>query len=210
MLKIIAHRGMWDHPAEKNTLASFERALKHGFGIETDFRDYGGQLVVSHDIPDQNAVSAKTFFELCDTFPVDVPHALNVKSDGLQKLLSAHLQDWSEKRYFLFDMAVPDMLGYLNMQLTTYVRVSEYESYHDYGGRASGVWLDAFKGDWYRDKGVELNLFSQNPIAIVSPELHGRDHHLDTWNWIKNINTPQNQLLLCTDLPLQAQEFFNE
>jgi hypothetical protein len=36
MIKIIAHRGFWYKPEEKNTLAAFERALQNGFGIETD------------------------------------------------------------------------------------------------------------------------------------------------------------------------------
>jgi hypothetical protein len=33
----------------KKTLAAFERALQNGFGIETDFRDHNGKVVISHD-----------------------------------------------------------------------------------------------------------------------------------------------------------------
>jgi glycerophosphoryl diester phosphodiesterase len=53
-MKIIAHRGMWFNKHEQNTLVAFERALENGFGIETDFRDFNGSLVISHDLPLEN------------------------------------------------------------------------------------------------------------------------------------------------------------
>lgn len=62
MIKIIAHRGMWFQQDEKNTFPAFERALQNGFGIETDFRDCNGELVISHDPASQNAIKAKDFF----------------------------------------------------------------------------------------------------------------------------------------------------
>lgn len=210
MIKIIAHRGMWNQSSEKNTMTAFERALNHGFGIETDFRDFNGELVISHDIPSKNAIPANAFFELCEHYAVDAPHALNVKSDGLQFLLSDYLRLWLSSQYFLFDMAVPDMLGYLKMHLNTYARISEYEPYQDFDGKVSGVWLDAFKSDWFRGSELSLICPPSKPVAIVSPELHGRNTYLDLWSWIKDVDTSQAQIFLCTDLPQQARDFFNE
>ena len=210
MVKIIAHRGMWTDPSEKNTMIAFERALSNGFSIETDFRDFNGKLVVSHDIPDQNAISAKAFFDLCEQYPVDAPHALNIKSDGLHSLLSKYLQSWKLSQYFLFDMAVPDMLGYLTRQLNTFARVSEYETYQGFDGRISGIWLDAFKGNWYLDRNQGFDLIGKISTAIVSPELHGRSNYEEVWSWIKELYSPDASIFLCTDLPQQARDFFNE
>lgn len=209
MIKIIAHRGLWFSKEEKNTLLSFERALQNNFGIETDFRDHDGRLVVSHDPADDQAVSAEKFFELCDCYPNAATHAINIKSDGLQNLLQVNLANWSPDRYFVFDMSVPDTLGYLRLGLNVFSRVSEYEPFQDFGGRAAGVWLDAFLDQWYDDKLIYQLCASKKTVAIVSPELHGRDHK-PFWERLKSLYTPSMSLMLCTDFPLEAQKYFNE
>jgi hypothetical protein len=55
MIKILAHRGQWNLPEKKNSLSAFERAFSNGYGIETDIRDYKGELVISHNIADETA-----------------------------------------------------------------------------------------------------------------------------------------------------------
>lgn len=208
MIEIIAHRGMWRMSEEKNTLAAFERALQHGFGIETDFRDCNGELIISHDPAGPGAIKAKDFFDLCDEYPNTDPHAINVKSDGLQSLLAPYLSSWSEQQYFVFDMSVPDSLGYLHFGMNAYTRVSEYESYQDFGGKASGVWLDCFHDQWYKASEINQFLSLGKSVAIVSPELHGRDH-LPLWGMIKSLYTSDMPIMLCTDLPLEAKKYFS-
>lgn len=78
LLHIVAHRGYWLNHAEKNTAIAFSRALEHGFGIETDFRDLNGQLVVSHDVPVDGVMKIDEFIELYKKTPVSVPMALNI------------------------------------------------------------------------------------------------------------------------------------
>lgn len=209
MMKIIAHRGLWYKPEEKNTLAAFERALQNGFGIETDFRDHNGNLVISHDPATADSIEANAFFNLCSKYPNTDPHAINIKSDGLQKLLAQHLNGWSQDRYFVFDMSVPDTLDYLKKNVNTFTRVSEYESYQDFDGRATGVWLDGFNTEWYRLEQITHYLESGKSVAIVSPELHGRDHHA-LWAKIKSFYTKKMAIMLCTDLPLEAKKYFYE
>lgn len=207
MIKIIAHRGLWFKPEEKNTLEAFERALQNGFGIETDFRDRNGELVISHDPATTDSIEANAFFDLCGEYPNTDPHAINIKSDGLQKLLATHLNDWTHDRYFVFDMSVPDSLGYLNQNMNTFTRVSEYETYQDFGGIATGVWLDGFNAEWYGVEQIIHYLSLGKSVAIVSPELHGRDHHA-LWAQIKSLYTSKMSLMLCTDLPLEAKKYF--
>jgi hypothetical protein len=208
VIKIIAHRGYWTKPEEKNTLAAFERALQNGFGIETDFRDFNGKLVISHDPANADSIDAEAFFNLCKLYPSTDPHAINVKSDGLQNLLSPHLHLWSPSSYFVFDMSVPDSLGYLKKDMNTFARVSEYESFQDFGGKATGIWLDGFGGEWYCSDDVKRYLALGKSVAIVSSELHGRDH-ANLWGMLKSLYTESMSLMLCTDLPLEAKRYFS-
>ena len=207
MIKIIAHRGMWLIPEEKNRLLAFERALQNGFGIETDFRDCNGRLVISHDPALDEAIDAKTFFDLCNQYPKTDPHAINVKSDGLQNFLAPHLTSWDSGHYFVFDMSVPDSLGYLRKNMNTFTRVSEYEVYQDFDGKATGVWLDGFNSEWYGAEEIKHYLALGKSVAIVSSELHGRDYR-PLWKKIKSLYTPNMSLMICTDFPLDAKKYF--
>ena len=54
-MELLAHRGLWQEPAEKNSRIAFERAFQAGFGVETDLRDHGGTVVISHDPPGTTA-----------------------------------------------------------------------------------------------------------------------------------------------------------
>ena len=209
-MQIIAHRGFWLDPSQKNTQEAFERALRHGFGIETDFRDHHGELVIAHDLPVGNEMLARDFFTLCKQYPQSRPHALNVKADGLQTLLSDLISQWHKEDYFLFDMSIPDTLGYLNLGMSVYTRMSEYEDNQNLEGKGSGIWLDAFLSEGYPMDLIIDILARGKEVALVSPELHGRPH-LKYWELIKAARIHKNpQLSLCTDHPLMAKEYFNE
>ena len=197
-------------PSEKNSEAAFLRALKAGFGIETDFRDCLGQLVVSHDPAQGDSMRADEFFKLLASFDPQ-PIAVNVKADGLQDLLSHELKSVSTKNYFIFDMSVPDTLRYLDMKHPVFVRVSEYEVPHPMLlSRAAGVWVDAFVSDWYTAETIQTYLDLGFKICIVSPELHKRQH-IHTWARIKEWNIHHSDKIhLCTDFPQLALEYFGE
>ena len=97
------------HPAEKNTSIAFTRALENGFGIETDFRDLNGDLVVSHGLPRGDAMPIREFVNLYAATRNDGLMALNIKADGLQSLVKKMAEDLGMQNYFAFDMSVPDM-----------------------------------------------------------------------------------------------------
>ena len=63
-MKILAHRGFWKTDSEKNSKVAIERAIKNGFGFETDFRDYGGQILISHNPPVGNEMTAEDVFKM--------------------------------------------------------------------------------------------------------------------------------------------------
>ena len=110
---ILAHRGLWETPVDKNTRAALRRALAEGFGIETDIRDFDGRLVISHDPPRAEAMHLDDFLDDYVQSGGLGLLALNIKADGLQPALAEALADRriGPDRYFVFDMAVPDALG---------------------------------------------------------------------------------------------------
>lgn len=207
-MQIIAHRGFWLDPSEKNTSVAFTRALENDFGIETDFRDLNGELVVSHDLPRDNAMPIGEFVSLYAASCKDGLMALNIKADGLQLLVKKMVEDSRMQNYFAFDMSVPDMRGYFSEGIPTFTRLSEYEQGPSFLDKSIGVWLDAFEGEWYDPSIINGLLEKNKQVAIVSPELHGRPHH-NLWTFLKINQLHQNPLIsLCTDFPLEAKEYF--
>ena len=92
MINIISHRGFWNNQIKKNSFESFNKSLSLGFGIETDFRDFNGGLVISHDVPKNDFIDSDRFFKLLSSYKNSLPVAINIKSDGLQDLLMSYLR----------------------------------------------------------------------------------------------------------------------
>lgn len=207
---VLSHRGYWKEPPEKNTAQAFERSFSLGFGTETDIRDCNGRLVISHDIPDEDAMPVEVFFEIYRRQNSSLPLALNIKADGLQDELLRLLAIYGVDNYFVFDMAVPDGLLYCRRQFKAYTRQSEYEPVPPYYELAQGVWLDEFNGHWLTDEVIERHLAQGKHLCIVSPDLHKRDHRRE-WEHYRCLESRigKGKLMLCTDFPEQAKEFFN-
>jgi hypothetical protein len=209
-MRIAAHRGHWLTTAEKNTTAAFQRALEGGFGIETDLRDAQGGVVIAHDLPRGGEQTLDDFLACCARYPQARPLALNIKSDGQQALVAQALQRHAIEDAFVFDMAVPDALAYLRAGIPAYTRCSEYENDPSFLAQAAGVWLDAFHDEWYDAAPMRRWLQQGKAVCIVSPELHGRPH-LALWQRLRAWQLQREpQVTLCTDLPLDAKEFFRE
>jgi len=217
-LLILSHRGYWKQPDEKNTEAAFVRSFQKGFGIETDVRDAGGRLVISHDPPAPSAdlFSFDAFCALYKRHGNDaLPLALNVKADGLQTLLQTALNEHGITNYFVFDMAVPDGLAYLRTGLPVFTRRSEYEREAALYDQATGVWMDCFhEPDWRTVDSIHIALADGKQVCLVSPDLHRRPHR-PFWEMLAAAGLHRNAgggseagLLLCTDYPEEAASFF--
>jgi hypothetical protein len=189
---------------------AFERAFSSGYGIETDLRDDRGTLIVSHDPPRGGELRASELFELYRGFD-DLPLALNVKSDGLARMLPELLERHAIDNYFVFDMAVPDARHHLSASLRVFTRQSEWERDPPFYERAEGVWLDAFFGQWWTLETVTEHLRNGKAVAVVSPELHGRDPK-PVWSELAKLARcagPRPRVLLCTDRPAAADRLIN-
>lgn len=210
-MEYIAHRGMWFKQDERNTLPAFFRGLDAGFGLEVDIRDMNGLLVISHDVPEPGNPPPK----LSDLFSYYLNHqytstlALNIKADGLQNLLFAQLTQFDIKNYFVFDMSMPDAVGYLKTGIKLFMRCSDLEVYRG-SPSASGIWLDELIDNWADSQSILRELSMVDKVCLVSRELHGRDK-AEQWNDLKkgiSAELDSGRLMLCTDFPQEAKRFF--
>ena len=207
-MKIISHRGYWKRLNEKNSLISFERSFSLGFGTETDLRDYKGEIVISHDIANSDSICLETFFKLYNEYTVKPLLALNIKADGLQVKLKKALEKYNVRNYFVFDMSIPDSIGYISNGFNFFSRQSEYEINPVFYEKSSGIWLDAFKEIWYDSELIKEHISNRKQVVIVSPDLHSRDVS-DLWPMLK-INGIHllDGVILCTDTPEIAVNYF--
>lgn len=206
---IISHRGYWLNDHEKNTRKAFERSFSLGFGTETDVRDFNGKLVISHDIPRKEEISLEEFFQIFISYDITLPLALNIKSDGLQEPLMNLIKKYNIQNYFVFDMSVPDALGYLKKEMNVYTRQSEYEQVPSFYSASKGIWLDEFLSNWITKDKIQNHIDNNKSICIVSPELHQRSYK-DEWNTYKgNFDIANSTIVnICTDKPEEAKTFF--
>lgn len=207
---ILSHRGYWKTPEEKNAPVAFERSFALGFGTETDFRDLYGQLVISHDPARQDALPAGAFFATYNKHAINCPLALNIKADGLQTLLAEALAEYRIENYFVFDMAIPDMLGYIKTGLRVFTRQSEYEPEPALYEESQGVWIDGFKSDWVDEVTIEKHLDNGKQVCLVSPDLHGRPYDAFWERLAKMPIATSSDLMICTDHPESARKIFHD
>jgi len=212
-MKILSHRGYWKSEDEKNTKIAFERSFQLGFGTETDIRDLNGELVISHDPPtiDCQYLTVANFFKIYKIWGDGLQLALNIKSDGLQRKLMQLIIDFNITNYFVFDMSIPDTIGFIKNNTKFFTRQSEYEIDPAFYTQADGVWLDEFNGHWIDDEVIQKHIKNGKKVCIVSPELHKRAYNIE-WDNYKNIflKDAEHKISICTDLPEKANFFLNE
>lgn len=203
-MNILGHRGIWANRSQQNTLESFTSCVPLGFGIELDVRDRGGKLVVSHELTEDESPLLEDV--LCALSGFESYIAVNIKEDGLC-ISTSLLCDKFNIRHYLFDMSVPETVICEKNTLPYFTRLSEYEFPSGLDDKASGVWLDAFNGQWFDATLIDSLLYSGREVAVVSSELHGRDHR-ELWLLLKQFKD-RPSLSICTDFPHEADRFFN-
>jgi glycerophosphoryl diester phosphodiesterase len=204
----LAHRGLWAEADERNTLAAFRDAFAHGWGVELDVRDLDGALVISHDPPTAGALALAAAVDAYVEHGCPGRLAVNVKADGLETLIADALRPVDPARWFAFDMSVPDSLRYASAGLPYFTRHSEIEPEPALYDGAGGVWLDDFYGGFVTEERIAAHLAAGKQVAVVSPELHKRDHAAAWDEWRRWPVWASPQVHLCTDHPTQAQEVF--
>lgn len=200
---ILAHRGYWEKEEEKNTKEAFKRAFDCGFGVETDLRDIKGEIVISHDMPKGNEMTFEEVLALLDGR--NLPLALNIKADGMAFKIKKLLEKYNHTNYFTFDMSIPEMVVQHKMGLNVFTGISDIVPNPIMYKEAQGVWLDCFYSDWFSKKEIKEILDAGKKVCIVSPDLHKREYK-NAWEKYKDVKG----IMLCTDFPDEAKEYFND
>ncbi|MCO4314528.1 phosphodiesterase [Pectobacterium versatile] len=204
---ILSHRGYWKKPSERNQIIAFERSFELGFGTETDLRDSLGEIVISHDMP----VGGEILFE--DVLKImngrNLPLALNIKADGIAEKTLELLEKYNHSNYFTFDMSIPDMRVQIRHGLRVFTGLSDILPTPVMQNAAAGIWLDSFNSDWYEAEVIDRLIINGKAVCIVSADLHKRETSKQ-WEVIKNCKSiKDDHLMLCTDYPEDAEEFFH-
>ncbi len=207
-MQILSHRGYWKTPEEKNAPVAFTRSFELGFGTETDLRDLAGDLVIAHDPPQTGAMRAEEMFAIHAKADPALTLALNVKADGVQAMTRDLLDRFDVRDAFVFDMSVPDTLQWLNAGVPVFTRHSDVEPDPPLYDEAVGVWLDAFRSDWWDRDVIARHLDAGKRVCIVSPDLHKRSHE-PVWDRLAGWDVcGHKNVLICTDYPEAAWEYF--
>ncbi|MCW1376433.1 hypothetical protein OLQ29_05960, partial [Campylobacter jejuni] len=91
-MKILSASWLLEKQAGKNSIIAFNRSFLNSYGLETDLRDMGGGIVISHDMASENCLKLEDFFKLYKKYNTNLPLALNIKADGLQIPLKKLIQ----------------------------------------------------------------------------------------------------------------------
>ena len=203
---IVSHRGYWKETAEQNQRTAFTRSFDLGFGTETDVRDCGGKVVIAHDMPQGGEMTLEEVLQIMDGR--NLPLALNIKADGLAAAILELLEKYSHTNYFTFDMSIPDMVMQMKRGLRVFTGLSDIVPVPVMLEQSAGVWLDCFHSDWYGTETIDDLIENGKFVCIVSSELHKRTTEKQ-WEIIKHCKSVDSEyLLLCTDEPERAKEFF--
>ncbi len=208
-MKILAHRGYWNGTIKSNSPEALRTALEKGYGFESDVRDYMGKMVISHNIADPSCQDAEEVFRWLREFDDRFCFAINIKADGLKGILKACLDKYAISNYFLFDMSVPQMVEFRDLELRFFTRQSEVEPVPCMYEDAAGVWVDGFwSTGWITEKLLEGHLNAGKEICLVSPDLHGSRQYMEFWKKIKQYDLDGAKISVCTDHPDEAKEYF--
>lgn len=208
-MQILAHRGYWNKDIKFNSPEAIRSALENGYGFESDVRDFDGRMVISHNIADASCQDAEEVYQWLHEFNDKYTFATNIKADGLKDIIQSYITKYDIKNYFLFDMSVPQMVEFRKMGLRYFTRQSEVETVPVMYDDAAGVWIDGFWGtDWITKELLSKHLTSGKDVCLVSPDLHQNKDYKSFWKRLKEFNIDSDSLLLCTDHPDEAKEFF--
>lgn len=204
---IISHRGYWkDYDIENNKKISFERSFDMGYGIETDLRDFNGEIVISHDVPCGNEMTLEEVLDIMNGR--DLLLALNIKEDGISDRIESILDKYKCVNYFVFDMSLPELYYEVNnTNLKVFTGCSDINRNTPLLEETSGVWLDSFQELWYERGVIDRFLKCEKKVCIVSEDLHGRENKRQ-WKMLRENYLSDDRVILCTNKLESAIKYF--
>ena len=207
-MQVLAHRGLWVTPGKRNTIVALERALAFGYGVELDLRDLAGELVGGARTSRARGPAVRGVRARVRRLRPGGAGGPQRELARLAPLLATALESCTLRNYFVFDWAVPDARSYVDRGLRLFTRLSEHEPAPAFYAAAAGVWLDTFSEDVTDERPIAEHLERGKQVALVSPELHGREHQPAWARYARMTVVRSHELLLCTDHPAAAADLF--
>lgn len=172
----IAHRGnLIGKTNQENQLLYLLKAVKAGFGVETDLlRAPCGRLIISHDPADWTSLNDAELV-LKNLMLNDAFIALNVKQENLLEDLLKIMNPKDFKGFvFDFELCCSDPEKEIQQYKEAGFKIARRIS--DRGERITGecdyIWLDEMDSTY--SVSIFNNDLDPHKIVYVSPELHGR------------------------------------
>ena len=109
-------------------------------------------------------------------------------------------------------MSIPEMYQYNKLGINFFSHVSDIcrTPILTDSERCKGLWVDSFSENiWYDIDEINklISKYNKN-LCFVSEDLHNRDNKTQ-WKLIKQVNhNLEKEIILCTDHPEDAKEFF--
>ena len=179
-----------------NTIAEL-RKVPRDEGVEVDIRECRGEPCLAHD-PYEKGGMLKQFLSYYRHRWI----IFNPKCDGLEGKILKLAAEFSIKKFFLLDVAIPTLVKLTNQKISKIaVRFSEYEPIESclgFAGKAEWVWVDCFTKFLLNRKNYPL-LKKHFKICLVSPELQG--HPVSWIQKYKNNCSLFPVDAVCTDHP---------
>lgn len=105
-------------------------------------------------------------------------------------------------------MSIPQMVVYRDAGIKYFTGQSDIQPEPVLYEKAAGVWADCFtSADWITPEIVRGHIESGKKICFVSPDLHKRRDYRAFWEKLRAWDDGES-LMLCTDYPDEAEEFF--
>lgn len=194
-MKIIPHRGFWTSDLDKNSAEAILDALDLFDGVEIDLRDGDEEIVIEHD-PFMEGMAFEDLLMTLNEEQKKKFFALNIKSDGLSRVLRILLNKHGIQNYMCFDMSFPESLNYKKNRLNRFSRMSDLEKLPQ--DLYEGVLVDGF----FKDASPQKIASLKTKKMIISSEIHGRDPY-SFWCDLKLVMKNDPDLMICTDIPCE-------
>lgn len=170
-MQYIAHR--------INTIEELEK-LPLQYGVELDVRDYGEDLILSHD-PFSNGEKFEEYLKHYKHRTMIV----NVKSERIEHRIIELLEKYNIKDYFFLDSSIPMIYLLSNNGNNNFaVRFSEIEPIEltlALKNRVKWVWVDCFSKLPINKDNYRILKASGLKLCLVSPELQGRNSDIEAY-----------------------------
>lgn len=213
---IIAHRGLWSSTVPENSPMAIKLAFDREFGAEIDVRLCRcGKFGLSHDPLAGDALYHVDDLRRSLGKIEKLPLLVNVKESGVMWHLKVEMGGLSERPLF-FDILPAEIFHYLECGFPVLARIGDLEPSSKVSELADGLWVDGVTRDWPTGLISTYPVWKKarnGPVCFVSPELHKREH-LKFWKRLKSFDRnmskeTRNNIMLCTDYPIEARRFFD-